>query len=36
VDNKPIRQGPRPRRIRKIPRYFQLAGYPEVIAHEAI
>jgi hypothetical protein len=36
VDNKPIRQGPRPRRIRKIPRYFQLADYPEVIAHGAI
>ena len=32
VDNKPIRQGPRPRRIRKIPRYFRLADDPEVLA----
>ena len=30
VDSKPIRQGPRPRRIRKIPRYFRLADHPEL------
>ncbi|WP_433968388.1 hypothetical protein [Tunturiibacter gelidiferens] len=29
-DNKPIRQGPKPRRIRKIPRYFRLADDPEL------
>jgi hypothetical protein len=32
VDNKPIRQGPEPRRIRKIPRYFRLADDAGVIA----
>ena len=35
VDNKPIRQGPRPRRIRKIPCYFRLADQPDTIVRFA-
>jgi hypothetical protein len=30
MDNKPIRQGPKPQRIRKIPRYFRLADHTAV------